>query len=74
MATGDQGQYDYGSLPFMGDGNAESNATASLRETLHKLHIANTKRKLKHLEQFFLNEDIVTIGVELALKKASNSP
>lgn len=75
-ATGGYGQCDYGSLPFMEDGNAESNADASNTGNAiwTELLTANRKRKLKNLKRFLVNETIVRAGVERALKRASKSP
>lgn len=75
-AIGGQGQCDYGSVPFMDAESAESNATATVTGSgiFTELKIANSKRKLKHLKKFFVNEEIVRAGVERAFKRASNSP
>lgn len=74
-ATGGQGRCDYGSLPFMEDeGKAESNAKRFHTDVWEELRTANHKRKLKNLKRFFTNEEIVTEGVERALKNASDSP
>ena len=80
VTTGAQGQCDYGSLPFMdGEDKAESNAaTADIgggcEKILAEIKEANSKRKLKSLRRFFINPDVVRMGVERCIKRASDSP
>lgn len=80
VATGAQGQCEYGPLPFFGDeDNAESNAqvapTGSDEEKiLAELKEANGKRKLKSLRRFFTNPTIVRLGVERCIRRATESP
>jgi hypothetical protein len=66
-------QCDYG-VPFMdneGSDVAESNVNLSL---LQELHVANSKRKLKNMRRFLVSREIVEMGVERCLSKASDSP
>lgn len=74
--TDGQGQCDYGSLPYVEDENAESNATATIQGSpiFTELKRANHKRKLKGLKKFFTNPQIVGEGVDRALKRAKPTP
>lgn len=74
-ATGGYGRDEYGSLPFMDDGNAESNV--NLCQGMHpnmdapvwqELKEANLKRNLKGLRKFYLDKDIVTYAVNRCLE------
>lgn len=62
-ATGGQGRRDYGpELPFWGgDGNAESDATATDKEAdiWEELKTANRKRKLKGLRRFLTDRRLI---------------
>jgi retron-type reverse transcriptase len=73
-ATGAQGQPDYESLPYWNSGNAEKDATATVRDKLlRELSTANSKRKLKNLKRFFVDRYIVSMGVDRCLNKAAHN-
>lgn len=69
-ATGGQGRCDYGSLPFRGEGKAESNAIATDKERiLDELRTANSRRKLKNLRRFFVNRDLIEMAFDRTMER-----
>lgn len=79
VATGEQGRCDYDLPPFFNkeennDKNAESNATATIKETvLINLTEANKKRKLKNLKRFFESEELIELAFDRTISRTSSA-